>query len=86
MVVICDMNCDMNIYLVGSSVMPHSHCKPASTKPRYRIGPSDWSVHQIQSFDWLKFKLVQVKLCQCECNISLLQSKTYVLKSDEKSV
>ena len=32
--------------------------KPASTKPGFRIGPSDWSVQQIQSFDWLKFKLV----------------------------
>ena len=32
--------------------------KPAQIKPGYRIGPSDWSIQQSQSLDWLKFKLV----------------------------
>ena len=32
--------------------------KADSTKPDFRIGPSDWSIQPIQSFDWLKFKLV----------------------------
>ena len=45
--------------------------KPASTKPGFRIGPFDWSIQQMQSFDWLKFKLVDIKLVElrkCECS------------------
>ena len=32
----------------------HTAHKPASTTPGFRIGASDWSVQDIQSFDWLK--------------------------------
>ena len=44
--------------LRGNKTMFTLQVKPASIKPGFRIGPSDWSIQRIQSFGWLRFKLV----------------------------
>ena len=65
-------NCIINVawkillstYVISPSLVHESYApftlqgKPAHIEPGFWIRPSDWSIKQIQSFDWLNFKLV----------------------------